>query len=373
MHNIDTLIIGAGPAGLACAGALKQLGRHAEILEKSDSVGSVWRAHYDRLHLHTAKRYSALPGFAMPRSYPRYPSRKQVVEYLDAYAKHFAIAPQFGTEVTKITKDGDHWTVQSNAGVFHARHVIISGGVASFPNIAKWPGSDRFSGPILHSTQYRNPEPFLGQRVLVVGFGNSGGEIALDLAEAGVSTDLCVRSPVNVIPRDVMGIPAQSFSIAERHLPYKLVDLVNGAISRLRTGDISKLGLPKSDKGPVEQIIKDSRIPLIDIGTIARIRDGSIMVRRGIDRIDAGTVHFETGDSAAYDTIIAATGFKPDLSNMLPDHLHLLTDSGAPKSSGAGSGADGLSFCGYKVVPTGHLREIAIEARDIAKAIANTA
>ena len=365
---IGTLIIGAGPAGLACAAALKMRGEDAVILEKDNAVGTVWRNHYDRLHLNSARRYSGLPGLAMPKSYPRYPSRDQLVAYLEGYAQYYQISPVFGAEVREIKRDAC-WEVATQNAVFRAHNVILATGVASFPKRADWPGLREFPGAVLHSSDYRNARAFAGKRVLVVGFGNSGGEIALDLAEAGVEAVLSVRSPVNVIPRDILGIPAQSFAIIERHLPSRLVDLVNGPIARLRTGDISNLGLTKASKGPTTQIIENKRIPLIDIGTLSCIRDGSVAVRGAIERVNQSMVHFTNGEPVQFDAIIQATGYKPDLRSILPDAGSVLDGNGQPTASGKISGQDGLWFCGYKVVPTGHLREIRLEAEAIAAEI----
>ena len=365
----ETLIIGAGPAGLACAGALKMHGITAQILEKGESVGTVWRHHYDRLHLHTAKQYSGLPGHPMPKDYPRYPSKNQVIDYLEDYARHFGISPDFNTEVTKI-RSKDRWEIETSRQTYTAKNVIFAGGVASHPHIGKFTGIESFEGQVIHSNDYQNAEPFRGKHVLVIGFGNSGGEIALDLAEAGIETTMSVRSPVNVIPRDVLGIPAQSFSIAERHLPPRLVDLLNGGITRLRTGDITKLGLKKSTKGPVTQIVEDKRIPLIDIGTLKAIKDGLVSVRGKIERVDGNEVRFEDAKKDRFDAIILATGFKPNLREILPDLNEALDAHGAPKKSGSESGPKGFAFCGYRVSPTGYLREIRLEAEAIAKEMA---
>jgi len=369
MQVSDVVIIGAGPAGLACAAALKMRGRASVVLERQATVGPVWRRHYDRLHLHTPKYHSALPGMAMSESYPRYPSRDQVVAYLENYADRHGIAPVFGASVQQIRRT-QHWEVRTTDQLYRAANVIVATGFASFPNRADWPGLAGFPGAVIHSSDYRNPSSFRGQKVLVVGLGNSGGEIALDLADAGVTTVLSVRSPVNVIPRDILGIPAQSFAIAEQHLPPRLVDLVNGAISRLIMGDISRLGLARASKGPTTQIVEDKRIPLIDIGTLDRIRRGAIGVRKGVVRIDRSLVHFAAGNPDAFDAIVLATGFQPDLSPLLPDFTDLLDAAGVPKSSGATGGRGGLWFCGYDIVPTGHLRQIGRDALAIARVIA---
>ena len=143
---------------------------------------------------------------------------------------------------------------------------------------------ETFRGEIIHSSEYRNATSFAGKRVLVVGFGNSGGEIALDLAEAGIDVALAVRSPVRIIPRDLLGRPILSFVLLYRHLPARLVDTINAPVLRLALGNYEKLGLRRAAKGP-RQMVEDGRVPLIDIGTLARIRDGSIVIRGGIDRI----------------------------------------------------------------------------------------
>jgi hypothetical protein len=152
-------------------------------------------------------------------------------------------------------------------------------------------------------------------------------------------------------------------------LPPELVDLVNGTMSRLRMGDISRLGLTPASKGPTTQIVEDKRIPLIDIGTIDAIRRGSILVRGGIARFDPSAVHFLRGEPMACDAVILATGYKPDLRAMLPAHADDLDEFGSPKTSGQACGRSGLWFCGFSVVPTGHLREIRLEALAIAEAI----
>ena len=159
-NSCDAIIVGAGPAGLAAAAALKARGRDAIILEKSAAVGSVWRRHYDRLHLHTDRVRSGLPGLAMPIAYGRYPSRLQVVEYLEAYATKFALKPVFNTSVNAIRRDGCQWRAEAGAETFVAPIVVVATGLADFPHSPTWPGMNDFVGPILHSSLYRNPAPF---------------------------------------------------------------------------------------------------------------------------------------------------------------------------------------------------------------------
>lgn len=357
-------------AGLACAAAVRKSGIRASVIERGSRVGMSWRGHYDRLHLHTDRGHSSLPGLDMPKSYPRYPSRTQVIDYLEAYADHQGVWPEFDCEARELTFDGT-WRVGTDKGPRRSEIVVVALGVAGFPHRPAWPGAEDFAGRMLHSSEYRNPAAFAGQSVLVVGLGNSGGEIALDLAEAGIDVSLCVRGPVNVIPREVLGIPILTLAIAERRLPLALADMLNRQVSRLAFGNLSRLGLVASRQGPLRQARDRQKIPLIDIGTLRAIGEGRIAVLPGIRAFGRTSAAFVDGQERGFDAVVLATGFRPDLRALLPEHRHLLDDSGAPKRSGAASGEDGLFFCSYVPSPTGQLREIGREARAIANAIAS--
>jgi hypothetical protein len=363
----SAIIIGAGPAGLAAAACLGQAGCETLLLESSSSLGASWRQHYDRLHLHTDRRHSGLPGLPMPRSYPRYPARAQVVEYLEAYAGHFGLAPRVGTTAIRAVRKNGAWQVDTSAGTFHAAVLVVATGAAGFPFRPRWAGAEGFGGDLRHSVEYRNPAAYAGKRVLVVGLGNSGGEIALDLAGAGVSVALSVRGPVNIIPRELFGIPILNWAVLLSRLPPPLADLVGRPLVRLSIGSLQRLGLQGAGRGPLAEVRERGRVPLIDIGTVAAIRRGSISIRPDVRGLHSGTAEFVDGRREPYDAIIAATGFCPDLRTLLPEAADTLDARGVPKISGAPSAAPGLYFCGFHVAPTGQLREIGLEARRIAK------
>ncbi|MBN9509804.1 MAG: NAD(P)/FAD-dependent oxidoreductase, partial [Alphaproteobacteria bacterium] len=265
MTASGAVIVGAGPAGLACAACLKQAGVEAVVLEKSDAVAPVWRRHYDRLHLHTNRAVSGLPGFALPKTYPRYPDRAQVVDYLEQYARHFDLRPHFGAAATSARRDDGLWRVETAAGTFAAANLIMATGIADFPHRPHWPGEARFGGDIRHSSDYRNPAPYAGRKVLVVGFGNSGAEIALDLAEHGVPVALAVRGPVNIVPRDLLGIPILSIAIALSVLPPAVADTLSAPVVRLAVRSLARLGLQRAPRGPLATIAEQARVPLIDM------------------------------------------------------------------------------------------------------------
>lgn len=363
----EALIVGAGPAGLACAVTLARAGFKTTILEKSDRVGAVWHRHYDRLHLHTDRNHSALPEMRMPRAYPSYPSRGQVVDYLDGYAAHFDLGPVFGCTVAKVARDGANWRAETSQGSFAAPVAVVATGWADFPYRPDWPGRDDYRGELIHSSEYRSPAPYRGKKVLVVGFGNSGGEIALDLAEANVDVTLAVRGPVSILPRDLLGLPILTWAIAQRYLPAAVADFIDAPLVRWAVGNTEKLGLKRPAKGPRRLIEEDGRIPLLDVGTVARIRDGAIRIKGGIASFTRGGVVFADSSAADFDAIILATGFRPDLRALLPDAAAALDGNGRPRVSGRTTAAPGLYFCGLIAVPTGQFREIAIEAKRIAR------
>jgi cation diffusion facilitator CzcD-associated flavoprotein CzcO len=365
-QNSDAIIVGAGPAGLACAAMMKARGLDVAVLEKADHVGAAWRRHYDRLHLHTDRKHSGLPGFAMPATYPLYPSRAQMVDYLERYAARFEIKPVFGAAVSRIIRGSGVWRAEIARDSMAAPVVVVATGIADSPHRPSWPGLENYSGAIVHSSEYRNPVPFAGKRVLVVGFGNSGGEIALDLANAGVDAMMAVRGPVQIIPRDLLGFPIMSWVILSRRWPARLVDVVNGPALRLAVGNFEKLGLRRATKGPRQMVEDDGRVPLIDIGTLAKISDGSIKIRGGIDRFTTDSVVFSDATVEKIDAVILATGFRPDLRRLMPDIDGVFDRRGLPRVTGRATALPGLYFCGQITVPTGQLREIAIEAQRIA-------
>jgi cation diffusion facilitator CzcD-associated flavoprotein CzcO len=366
LQDPDAIIVGAGPAGLACAVTMRAAGLGVVVVEKADSVGSVWRRHYDRLHLHTDRKHSGLPGMDMPQTYPLYPTRGQLVEYLESYAARFDIRPVFNATASRIRRVGTQWRVELAQGSISAPVVVIATGIADAPYRPSWPGTELYQGSVVHSSEYRNPAPYAGKRVLVVGFGNSGGEIALDLANAGVDVTLAVRGPVQILPRDLLGFPILAWAILYQRLPARLVDLINAPILRLAIGRIEKLGLRRAAKGPRQMVEEDGRVPLIDVGTLDKIRDGSIRICGGIDRLTPDGVVLADAECKEFDAIILATGFRPDLRQLIADVEGVFDRHGMPLVTGQTSKAPGLYFCGQITSPTGQLREIGLEAQRIA-------
>jgi indole-3-pyruvate monooxygenase len=367
--QVDVVVVGAGPAGLAVSACLKRLGISFVILERAEHVGSAWRRHYERLHLHTDKARSALPFLPIPREYPKYPSREQVVTYLETYARRFDLEPKFGQSVDRAHFNEGLWHSQTADTVYVSRALVVATGFNGHPVIPQWPGQEAFSGEILHSSAYRNGAPYRGRRVLVVGFGNSGGEIAIDLWEHGAKPSMSVRNPVKIIPRDLLGLPVLAIAIPLRQLPYRIADALTAPIIRLKFGDLRRLGLREVAGGPFEFMRSRSRVPLIDVGTVGLIRRGQITVRPGIERFRGDGVEFVDGTKAAFDAVVLATGYRPAVNSFLDGVDAVIDAEGTPRSSGQSTVMPGLYFCGFYVSPTGMLREISIEAPRIVSAI----
>lgn len=367
----DTVVIGASAAGLATAACLQRAGVPCVVLEQQPHVAGSWRGHYERLHLHTSKGLSGLPFVPFPRETPRYPSRAQVIEYLETYAAQLAEPPRFGQRVLSVRRDGAHWITATDGAEWKSPRVVFATGYARKPLRPSWPGLGQFRGQVLHSSEYRSGAPFAGRRVMVVGFGNSGGEIAIDLCEHGAKPTLAVRSAVNIVPRDFLGIPILAWGIALGVLPTAIADAISRLVSLLVIGPTRRLGLRQLPYGPMAQIRGHRRIPLLDIGTVARIRRGEIAVMPGVESFTPDGARFEGGEERPFDAVVLATGYRPALADVLQGADGALDEEGTPRASGRET-LPGLYFCGFYVAPTGMLREIAIESRRIAQSIASS-
>lgn len=393
--DTNTIIIGAGPAGLAMAACLAKKGVDYILLEKTNEVAPAWKSHYDRLHLHTAKEYSALPYYPFPKLFARYPARQQVVRYLEDYAQHFNIEPEFNHTVTNIRANGAGkkrtWQVTAQVNPNHdtkvfnelgseqlvaegekktytAKNLVIATGYNRVPQMPSWEGLEGFTGTVMHSHDYKNGQAFKGKKVLVVGFGNSGAEISLDLWEHGARPIQSVRSAVNVLPREVLGQPTLAMGIWQQHLPPKLIDSINTTTSKILMGDLSKYGLKQLDKGPMQTLKEKAQVPMLDVGTIDLIKRGEIIVYPGIEKFEGNDVVFSDDRRETIDALVLATGYRPCVDEFLAEHK-VLDNHGTPQSSGTESKLDGLFFCGFYISPAGMFREMAREAKQIAKCI----
>lgn len=367
-------VVGGGPGGLAAAAALREQGVRAVVLEKSGSIGASWRGHYDRLHLHTTRRWSALPGLAMPRRFGRWVSRDHVVRYLEKYVEHHELEVVTGVEVTRMDRaaDGTGWQLTATGGrVLTGRAVVVATGFNHTPRIPDWAGRESFAGELVHARDYRNPAPYAGKDVLVVGIGNTGAEIAVDLVEGGASrVRIAVRTVPHIVRRSTAGWPAQATGILVRRLPVRLVDRAGRLMAKVAVPDLTEQGLPRPDTGLYSRV-KDGAIPVQDVGLIDAVRDGRVVPVATVDSFDKDTVVLADGTRITPDAVIAATGYRRALEPLV-GHLDVLDARGRPVVHGGRTPkhAPGLYFTGFTNPISGMFREMALDARKIARKLA---
>ncbi|MEW1694199.1 NAD(P)/FAD-dependent oxidoreductase [Streptomyces sp. NPDC091278] len=367
-------VIGGGPGGLAVAAALGARGVRAVVLEKSDAVGASWRTHYDRLRLHTTRRLSGLPGLRMPRSFGRWVARADVVRYLEKYAERHELEIVTGVEVHRVERAGSEWLLHATGGRrLTARAVVVATGYNHTPRLPDWPGLATYEGELSHARAYRNPEPYAGKDVLVVGIGNTGAEIAADLAEGGAArVRLAVRTVPHILRRSTAGWPSQRSGILVRRLPVPLVDLLGKLLARVAAPDLSAYGLPRPDTGLASRQ-RAGAVPVQDVGLVAAVRAGKVEVVAAVDDLDGPDVVLADGTRITPDAVVAATGYRRALEPLL-GHLDVLDDRGHPLVRGARTPrqAPGLYFTGFTNPISGMLRELSLDAERIARRVART-
>jgi hypothetical protein len=369
LTQTKVLIVGTGISGLATAACLQQRGIEYVIIEKHAQVASAWHNHYHRLHLHTNKRVSQLPYKKFGKNIPRYPSRQQVIDYLNDYQQTFNIQPVFNTIATSVKKEGDYWITQTTNGIFQSKFLVMATGPFGKPKSVVLPGMETFPGKIVHSAAYKTGRDYAGQKVLVIGFGNSACEIAIDLFEQGATPFMSVRSAVNIVPRDVLGVPVLELSLLLNFLPPRIADLLSAPLVNGIIGDITRLGLKRKPYGPLEQVRREGKSPILDIGTIQLIRKGHIKIVGDIDFIEGTVVHFKEGPTQSFDAIIACIGYSQDEIKIIEVDRDRFEDLRVSANRQRYFGKDGLYFCGYYISPTGQIREITADARKIGKDI----
>jgi putative flavoprotein involved in K+ transport len=296
-----------------------------------------------------------------------YLSRTDVVAYLNEYARHLGLRIVTGTSVKKVRpRDGrpHGWTVETTGDEWHGRVAVIATGQYRHPIDPSWPGREAFGGRLTHSVNYSNAAPYVGLRVLVVGAGNSGAEIATDLSDNGAAyVAVSVRTPPPIVPRDPFGMPVQRTSLLLSVLPAAIANRLGWATSRLVLGDLTRYGMPKADFAPYTT----KRVPLIDVGFVEALKRGRVKVRPALVRVTETGAIFADGTAEPFDAIIAATGFTAGLESLI-DAPGVLDDLGEPLGeSGEPTALPGLYFIGFVHSLRGHLFEANRAARRLAR------
>jgi hypothetical protein len=310
MAEERALVVGAGPAGLLAARALKAAGVPYDQVDRNPEVGGIWDIRndwspmYESAHFISSKTMSHLPGYPMPDPYPDYPSHRLIFDYLCAFARDYELYPniRLNTALTRAEPDGDLWRVEFEGGGKGAyRWLFVCSGNTWDPNWPGYPGE--FTGEVMHAVRYRARSQFAGKRVLVVGGGNSGCDIACDAALASDQALISLRRGYHFIPKYVLGVPADVFA-ARTTLPGWLERRVFPLLLKLLVGDLTHYGLPKPDHRVMESH------PIMNTQILHHLGHGDLGYRPDIERLDGRTVHFVDGGSDEVDLILYATGYK---------------------------------------------------------------
>lgn len=372
------VIVGAGSSGIAAALSLSDLGVKSVVVDRADQVGASWRSRYDRLRLNTGRRSSHLPRRPYSKGTPLFPTRDEVVAHLDQHCENRGIELRLDTPVEHVVRRKPAgWGVVTPDGIIDASHVVIATGYAHTPFRPEWPGAAAFRGDVLHSAAYRNPAPFVGKRVVVVGAGSSGMEIAHDLATGGAAKVwLSVRTPPNIMRRTgLAGLPGDAFATPLFHFPPRLADAVARKVRMANFGDLSEFGLPIPEEGPFSRAHRLHVAPsLVDTEVIDAIRDRSIEVVSAVTGFEGSMAVLADGARLDADAVIAATGYRCGLEPLV-GHLGVLTDAGLPRAGGDVPADTGLWFLGLLSRPsligyvsTQAIRMAGLIARELAEA-----
>ncbi|MCH7495413.1 MAG: NAD(P)/FAD-dependent oxidoreductase [Candidatus Marinimicrobia bacterium] len=350
-NDTDVLIIGAGPAGLATAYALKQLGIEYCVIERGKQVGYAWTQTYESLMLHTGKHFSHLPGMKFSASTPLFPSKSNLLDYLSSYVETFKLNIETDCNATYVTHTDNQWKVETSQYEKRARTLVIATGIISNPFVPAFDGQEKFSGRIMHSALYRRPQEYKGKRVLVVGIGNSAAEITVELARNGTDVTIAVRSGANVVPLKLFGVPIQYHSVLVQKLPRSVRDMMVRVMEKFTRALKGPPVLPKPSYSVLD------RQPVIGFKIVNEIRKGRVKLRGGIKEFTEGGVVYEDGDTEEFDEVILATGFRSALG-MFGGSISLDERGFAQRDGVISVDHPDLYFVGHNYSTIGGLRNI---------------
>ena len=303
-------IIGAGAGGLSMARALKRHSIAYDHIERHSDVGGVWDQKnanspmYDSAHMISSKTMSAFKGFPMPSEYPDYPGHRLILAYLRSFAEAYDVKEniQFGISAENAVKEGKRWKVTfSDGSIKHYDGVVAATGLAWHPRMPEYPG--KFTGTIMHSSKYKNLEQFKGKRVLVIGAGNSGTDIASDASRVAEKAFLSMRRAYHFIPKHIFGMPADVFAVTGSLFPMRVQQYIFAIVLKLLNGDVTRHGLQKPNHLPL------SSHPIVNTAAMLAMAHGDLTPKVDVERFDGDTVVFKDGSSEKIDLIVAATGY----------------------------------------------------------------
>jgi cation diffusion facilitator CzcD-associated flavoprotein CzcO len=365
------IIIGAGASGLAAAEALCKRGIQVRIIDRASRAGDAWYHRHPQLRLNTHRLLSALPGLAIRKAAGAFPSRDSIIRYLDEYAQRLEAPIDYGVEVTRIDRSRSRWIINTSAGDYHARHVVVATGHARVPVMPAWKGRETFAKPLIHAADFGDLANYRKRKILVVGAGNSGTDILNHLASIDTQQVwVSVRHGPVIFPVRLFGIPMQLLSPLFSIMPVRVADAMLALTEVIAFGKLKKWGLRKHPQGGITRLLDTGTAPAIDNGFVASLKAGKVTVVPAIESFETNRVRLADQQSIEPDIVIAATGYRTGLQSIL-GHLDVLDDSGVPKVHGDEQmeAYPGLWFTGMQPRLTGFFQLAGSTASKIARAI----
>jgi putative flavoprotein involved in K+ transport len=330
----EAIVVGAGSAGLATAVALQRRGFETILLESSGNVGASWRSRYEEVHLNSWRILSNLRGYHMPRSYGQHPSRDNFVQYLEQYAVRNKVPIRYHTKVERVDRFNGQWRLATTQGDVITRYVVIATGFDAVARMPEWTGRESFGPTLLHSSQVRRAADYANLDVLVVGAGNSGIDLAGHLIEARATVTMSMRTPPNIAPRDILGLPGQALLVfGGDHIPPRVSDFGFALVQRIIFGDLRPYGVVPAPAGPYAVFEDRLGNPAIDGGFVKALKERRASVVGEVEYLDGAEVVLADERRLRPDVVICATGYRRGLESLV-GHLGVLRPNGVPFAYG---------------------------------------
>ena len=365
------IVIGCGASGLSAAYALRAHGLPVRIVEKATRAGDAWYHRHPQLQLNTHRQLSHLPGMKIPGTAGAFPSRDNMIRYLDDYAKRLGVPIDYGVTVNRIDRNPSGWQIKTDRGMYDSQHVIVATGHDRLPFMPDWPDQNLFRKKLVHAAKFGELKHYRDKKVLVVGAGNSGTDILNHLVTINTrKLWVSVRHGPVVFPARLYGVPVQRLSVILDRLPVRIIDKLLALTELIAFGNLKKWGLDKHPLGGATRLLKTGTAPAVDNGFIAALKAGNVEIVKEVCRFTKTGVELINGKYIEPDIVIAATGYQTGLESIL-GHMNVLDKKGIPIIHGAQqmTACPGLWFTGLRPRLPGFFYMAGRTAQEIAYAI----
>lgn len=363
---VDAVVIGAGLSGLTAAYELRKTGLSVRIFEKETAIGESWLARHPQLSLNTHRSVSHMPDLSYDKGTPAFPKRDAVASHLRNFAAVQQISVEHSVHVDVVLRDGNYFRLETSKGDVRCRDVVVAVGRDGEPKWPVVPGIESYKGRALHAAQFGDARQYVGKRVLIIGAGNSGFDIANHLAKMDMAACwLSVRTGSAILPKRLCRIAIHRLSPLMQMLPTGLVDKGIAFAQWLAFGDLRKMGFPSPKRGAASRLADDHVAIPVDDGAIGAVRRGKIAIVPQVIDFNDGLSRHVDGSMTNPDVIIFATGYESSHFSVLRDLVGLDGQPPTPE----GLQMPGIWFVGMTPGLVSHFHTARRESQSIATAI----